>query len=345
MTIIYFIIVLTVTVMVHELGHFICAKKSGVYVYEFSIGMGPKIFSRKKGETDYSIRLLPIGGFVSMAGEDMESADNVPKDRQLCNKSFKARFMTMIAGVTFNILLAIILLFIVGLIKGNLLHDTKINNIQDAYPIYETNIKIGDQITKIDGVKISSYDDILLELTVKSGQTVDMTVKHQDGTIETVSVEPIYTERDNQSGYSYGFTIDTEKEYGIIAAIKYSFKKTINLVSQMYKILYYLITGKLSLDNLSGPVGIFKIVGDAASTGLLNIIYLIAYLCINVAIINLLPLPAFDGGRVLFLIIEKIKGSRVNPKIENSIHAVGFVLLMILMVFVTYNDIIKLIFN
>ena len=345
MTIIYFIIVLTVTVMVHELGHFICAKKSGVYVYEFSIGMGPKIFSRKKGETDYSIRLLPIGGFVSMAGEDMESADNVPKDRQLCNKSFKARFMTMIAGVTFNILLAIILLFIVGLIKGNLLHDTKINNIQDAYPIYETNIEIGDQITKIDGVKISSYDDILLELTVKSGQTVDMTVKHQDGTIETVSVEPIYTERDNQSGYSYGFTIDTEKEYGIIAAIKYSFKKTINLVSQMYKILYYLITGKLSLDNLSGPVGIFKIVGDAASTGLLNIIYLIAYLCINVAIINLLPLPAFDGGRVLFLIIEKIKGSRVNPKIENSIHAVGFVLLMILMVFVTYNDIIKLIFN
>ena len=325
MTIIYFILVLTITIMVHELGHFICAKKAGVYVYEFSLGMGPKILSRKKGETDYSIRLFPIGGFVSMAGEDT-SDTKIPSDRQLCNKSILIRFVTMIAGITFNILLAIILLFIIGLFSGNPSKDTTINNIVSEYPISNTSIQIGDVITHIDNVKVSSYEDIALELTVKSGKNVNITVKHSDNNIETVNVKPIYTERGDTKGYSYGFSLDTTK----------------NLLVQMYRILYYLITGNLSFDNLSGPIGIFSIVGNAAKSGFLNIIYLIAYLCINVAVINLLPFPAFDGGRVLFLIIEKIKGSKVNPNIENAIHTIGFILLMILMIYVSYNDIIRL---
>ena len=345
MTLIYFILVLTITVMVHEFGHFICAKKNGVYVYEFSIGMGPKLISKKKGETDYSIRLLPIGGFVSMAGEDMESEDDVPKDRQLCNKSVFVRFITMAAGVTFNILLALILLFVVGLITGNPKNDTTISKVFDAYPIVDTNIEVGDKILKIDNTKIKSYEDIALELTVKSGKNIDMTVEHSNGNIETVGVKPIYTERDGQSGYSYGFSLDSSKEKGFVSAIKYSFNKTINLVRQMYRILYYLVTGKLSFDNLSGPIGIFTIVGTAASAGLLNIIYLIAYLCINVAVINILPFPAFDGGRILFLIIEKIKGSKVDSKFENMIHTIGFVLLMILMIYVSYNDIVRIFFK
>ena len=342
MTFIYFILVLTLTVMVHELGHFLFAKKNGVYVYEFSIGMGPKIFSHKKGETDYSIRALPIGGFVSMAGEDLESDDKVPKDRQLCNKSVLVRFLVMVAGITFNILFAIVLLFIVGLLNGNPKYDTTIDSISDAYPIYETNIKVGDKILKIDNRKVGSYEDIALELTVKSGNNVDFMVKHIDGSIETINVKPIYTERGDKSGYSYGFTLNTTKEKGFISAIEYSFSQTRNLISQMYKILYYLVTGELSLNNLSGPIGIFTIVGTASRTGLLSIIYLIAYLCINVAVINLLPFPAFDGGRILFLIIEKLKGSKVNPKIENTIHTIGFILLMLLMVVVSYNDIIRL---
>lgn len=341
MTIIYFILVLTITIMVHELGHFICAKKAGVYVYEFSLGMGPKILSRKKGETDYSIRLFPIGGFVSMAGEDT-SDTKIPSDRQLCNKSILIRFVTMIAGITFNILLAIILLFIIGLFSGNPSKDTTINNIVSEYPISNTSIQIGDVITHIDNVKVSSYEDIALELTVKSGKNVNITVKHSDNSIETVNVKPIYTERGDTKGYSYGFSLDTTKQKGFINAIKYSFKQTKNLLVQMYRILYYLITGNLSFDNLSGPIGIFSIVGSAAKSGFLNIIYLIAYLCINVAVINLLPFPAFDGGRVLFLIIEKIKGSKVNPNIENAIHTIGFILLMILMIYVSYNDIIRL---
>ena len=342
MTIIYFILVLTVTVMVHELGHFLLAKKNGVYVYEFSIGMGPKLFSKKKAETEYSIRMFPIGGFVSMAGEDMESTDHVPMDRQLCNKSVWARFTTMVAGITFNILLAIILLFVIALIAGSPKNDTIIKNVDSNYPIYETNIKNGDRIIKIDNVNISSYEDAALELTVKSGKDVNITVMHKDKKIENVKVKPIYVERAGKAGYSYGFSLNIEKQRGILNSIKYSFKKTYTLVRQMYRILKYLINRSLSIDNLSGPVGIFSVVDEAGKAGFLNIIYLIAYLCINVAVINLLPFPAFDGGRILFLMIEKIKGSRVNPEIENTIHTIGFILLMILMIFITYKDILKL---
>ena len=342
MTIIYFILVLTVTVMVHELGHFLFAKKNGVYVYEFSIGMGPKLISKKKGETEYSIRLFPIGGYVSMAGEDMESNDSVPPDRQLCNKSIWTRFTTMIAGITFNILLAIILLFIVALSTGVPKDDTVISRVDENYPIYETNIKSKDKIIEIDGVDVNSYEDIALELTVKSGKNVDMTVLHKDKSVEIINVKPIYTERSGKKGYSYGFSLNIEKRSGIFSSIKYSFKQTGLLIRQMYRILYYLVSGTLSIDNLSGPIGIFTVVGEAGRAGFLNIIYLIAYLCINVAVINLLPFPAFDGGRILFLIIEKIKGSKVDAKIENTIHAIGFMLLMLLMIFITYHDILKL---
>ena len=138
--------------------------------------------------------------------------------------------------------------------------------------------------------------------------------------------------------------MSNDKEHGIFKSIKYAFVKTGNLVDQMFNIIKYLVVGKLSLNNLSGPVGIFQVVDQAKTAGFINVIYLIAYLCINVGFINFIPFPAFDGGRILFLIIEKIKGSKVNPKIENVIHTVGFALLMILMVFVTYNDIVR-IFN
>lgn len=345
MVFIYFVIVLSVTIMIHEFGHFLLAKTNGVYIYEFSLGMGPKIFSIKKGETDYSIRLFPIGGFVSMAGEDLEQDDKIPKDKQLCNKSWIVRFLTLIAGITFNLLLAIILLIIIGLIRGVPKNDNEISYIQELYPISETNIQVGDKIEKINNIKVSSYEMLTLELAVRSGEDVTFTVKHTDGKEENITVKPIYTERDGQSGYAYGFSIDNTLSKSFLKSIAYGFVQTKNLIQQMGKTLYYLIIGKLSIDNLAGPIGIYSIVGSAASAGILNILYLIAYLCINVAIINLIPIPAFDGGRILFLIIEKIKGSRVNPNIENTIHSVGFILLMVLMVYITYHDIVRLLFK
>lgn len=339
MTIIYFILVLGITVLIHEFGHFIFAKRAGVYIYEFSIGMGPQIFKfkRKNDDTVYSIRLFPIGGFVSMAGEDLEVDKKVPKDKQMCNKSWTDRFLILIAGIAFNFILAIIILFTIGLINGVPKNQLKIDKIENNYQIADTNIQIGDVITKVNNKKITSYEQLSLELAVNNGKKINLTVNH-NGKDYSYEIEP----KKEETGYIYGFSLSNDIEHGILQSIKYAFVKTGNLVDQMFNIIKYLIIGKLSLNNLSGPIGIFQVVDQAKSAGFINIIYLIAYLCINVGFINFIPFPAFDGGRILFLIIEKIKGSKVNPKVENIIHTVGFALLMLLMVFVTYNDIIRI---
>ena len=345
MTLIYFIIVLGVTVFIHEFGHFIFAKKSGIYVYEFSIGMGPKIFKhkRKNDETEYCIRLFPIGGFVAMAGEDIEIDKNIPDDKQMFNKPWHNRFLTVIAGVMFNFLLAIILLIIVALNVGVPENKNKIVELDKKYPIYKTNIKVGDTITKVNNVKVRNQDMLMLELAVNNGKEVKLTVKHKNNKIETVKVKPKKVKIKGKTGYKYGLALENKIHRGIIPSIKYGFTKVADLLEQMVKIIFYLITGKLSLSNLSGPVGIYNIVGESAKAGLINIVYLIAYLCVNVGFINLIPLPAFDGGRAFFLIIEKITGKKINPKVENTIHTIGFVLLMVLMVAITYNDIMRLI--
>ena len=343
MTIIYFIFVLGITILIHEFGHFIFAKRAGVYIYEFSIGMGPRIFkwNRKNDVTDYSIRLFPIGGYVSMAGEDSEDK-KIPKDEQLCNKSWKDRFLTLSAGVAFNFILAIILLFIVGLVNGVPYNETTIDSLDKNYNIAKTNIKANDKIIKINNTSISSYEELSLELAINDGKKIYITVEHPDHTIEKVNVKPSLVTVDKKKVYKYGFKLKNDFKKGILPSIGYAFTKTGKLVKQMALILKYLFTGKLSLNNLSGPIGIYKAVGTAASSGFISVIYLIAYLCINIGFINFIPFPAFDGGRILFLIIEKIKGSKVNPKVENTIHYIGFGFLMLLMLMVTYNDILRL---
>lgn len=330
--------------MIHEFGHYLFAKRAGIYIYEFSLGMGPRIFhwKRKNDETVYAIRLFPIGGFVSMAGEDIEADTSIPADKQMCNKTWMQRFLTIIAGVLFNFLLALVLLFVVAIIHGTPATKPYIDTVESEYPIAETGIVSGDLITEVNGKKIGSMDRLLLELQIHTGETLEITVKHENGQKEIVSVKPILTEEEGITSYRYGFTLNNNTKTGLIPAVQYAFSKTGSLLEQMGLIIGYLFTGKLSLDNLAGPVGIFNIVGETARAGFLNILYLIAYLCINVGFINLIPLPAFDGGRLLFLIIEKIKGSRVSPKIENLIHSVGFILLMVLMVFITYHDIIRI---
>ena len=339
-TIIAFIFILGVTVTIHEFGHFLFAKKAGIYVYEFSIGMGPRLFkfNRKNDETDYSIRLLPIGGYVQMAGEDIEVDEKVPKDKLLQSKTWKERFMTMVAGVMFNFLLAIVVLFIIALIRGVTLDATKI----DTSTINE--LKKGDNIVEVNGHFVNNYDKLALELSVAGSKSFDMKVKHKNGTYDTVTVKPkaVYYEKDNLKGYEYGFTITGKHEHSLLSSFKYAFSKFFSTVEQMFFTVWYLITGNLSLKLLSGPVGIFSIVGTAAESGFLSVLSLLALISINVGFINLLPIPAFDGGHILFLIIEKIKGSKVNPKIENTIHSVFFILLMGLMLYITFNDIVRI---
>lgn len=339
-TIIAFIFILGVTVTIHEFGHFLFAKKAGIYVYEFSIGMGPRLFkfNRKNDETDYSIRLLPIGGYVQMAGEDIEVDEKIPKDRLLQSKTWKERFMTMVAGVMFNFLLAILVLFIIALINGVTIDATKV----DTSKI--NGLNKGDKIVEVNDHFVNNYDKLALELSVAGSKTFDMKVKHQNGTYDTVTIKPkaVYDEKDNLKGYEYGFTITGKHEHSFLSSIKYAFSKFFSTVEQMFFTVWYLITGSLSLKLLSGPVGIFSIVGTAAESGFISVLSLLALISINVGFINLLPIPAFDGGHILFLIIEKIKGSKVNPKVENTIHSIFFILLMALMLYITFNDIGRL---
>lgn len=345
MSIIYFILVLSITIFIHELGHFLFAKKAGIYVYEFCIGMGPRIFmfKRKNDETEYGIRLFPIGGFVQMAGEEVEVDEEVPKEKRMQSKTWTERFLTIIAGVMFNFLLAIITFTIVGCVVGVPNDKVIVSDINHEYIDYETNLQKGDLITKINGKKVANQDMFLLEFQLVNKQTLYLEVKHQDNKIETVEIVPKEEKVDDTVVYKYGFSLDATPSKDFTKIITYGFTKTWNLIVQMFYTILYLVTGKLSLDSLSGPIGIYNVVSESAKAGFINIIYLIGFLCVNVGFINLLPIPAFDGGRILFMIIEKIKGSPVNPKVENIIHAVGLVLLMILMLVITWNDIFKFI--
>jgi len=347
MTLIYFILILGITVIIHEFGHFIFAKKAGVYVYEFSIGMGPRIFkwTRKNDETEYSIRLFPIGGYVQMAGESNEDDKNLPKDKLMQSKSWFSRFMIIIAGILFNFILAIIILFFIALFNGSPKPNAYIGSIEKDYPAFISGIEVGDEIIKVNGKKTGSSDILLLELEIVKGEEVTFTVKHKNGEIEDINVVPTEVEENGVKTYKYGFGLTNKIEKGPLNAIKYAFVKTGNLIKQMVYIIGYLCTGKLNLNSLSGPIGIFNVVGETAKTGFVNIIYLLAFISINVGFMNLLPIPAFDGGRLLFLIIEKIKRSPVDSKIENIIHSIGFILLMLLMVVITYNDIIRIFFK
>lgn len=419
MTIIYFILILGTTVFVHELGHFLFAKKYGVHVYEFSIGMGPRLFkfNRKNDETDYCLRLFPIGGFVQMAGEEIDDDDDdIPEDKKLTSKPAFQRFMIMIAGVMMNFITAFILLFFIGLFNTVSLNNVYINGSTID------GLNNDDKIVAINGNFVNNYDKLALEMTIAGSENFTMTLKNSEGKKYDIEVNPVEVgdsflpygkdygfevsnleitksdikglnvgdtitkvngqeikdletllvilediedefeltiidskeeekdftievkekEDDTSLGFSYGFYLKGEEQKGLIAGIKYAFLKFFSTVEQMVFTVFYLITGKISLSMMSGPVGIFNVVGTVSKAGFTSVISLLCLICINVGFINILPFPAFDGGHVVFILIEKIKGSRVDPKVENTIHSIGFILLMILMVLITYNDIIKL---
>lgn len=343
-TILCFLLILTIIVSIHEFGHFLFAKKAGIYVYEFSIGMGPRLFKfkRKNDETEYSIRLLPIGGYVQMAGETDEVDEKIPKEKNMQNKTWLQRFFVIIAGIMFNFILAIVILFVVGLATNSPKTTTIVGSIDANSPAYNAGLVDGDRIVAINNIKVNNADRLQLELAVLNGKSVDFKVIDKNNNEKTVTITPEKVVNGKTTSYKYGFGLKTEKHKGIIEAIKYAFCKFGSLIVQMFLTIWYLITGKVSLSNLSGPIGIYSIVEQSAKLGFINVIYLMGYLSLNVGVMNLLPVPALDGGRLLFLIIEKIKGSPINPKYETIINNVGFLLLMALIVAVSYNDILRL---
>lgn len=345
-TLIAFILILGVIVLVHELGHFLWAKKFGVYIYEFSIGMGPVIYSRrgKKDGILYNIRALPIGGFVSMAGEVYEDDKTVPKERCLCNKPIWQRIIVMAAGVMNNFLMALLLIFVIALIWGSNSLTPKVASVVDGYPMAEAGIVKDDVIVSINNHKVNTWDEAQIVLYYKNNNDYyEFRIRHVDGTIENYKITPkTETNADGVESKVFGINMNQEKTFGLWNKVKYTFEKFWTTIVTMWMTIAGLITGKISIDALSGPVGIYSVVGQSISYGAYSVIYLIAYLSINVGVINIIPFPAFDGGRIFFLIVEKIKGSPVNQKFENTCHTIGFFILMALIVFITIKDIIKL---
>lgn len=338
------IVILSVIILVHEFGHFIWAKHFGVHIYEFSIGMGPILHTHKgKDKIDYNIRAFPIGGFVAMAGEVYDDDDRIPKKKMMCNKPWHQRLIVLVAGVVNNFILAIVLLFAYGLIWGAPTISTKVVNVPKNYPAYQAGIRKGDTILKIDNHSIKNWDTAQIVLLYKNKHDYNtFLVKHSDGKTEKIKVTPIKEKKDNIEGMKYGIEVDSKINKGILASLKFAPKKFASIMSSMWATITGLFSGKISIGALSGPVGIYKVVEQGKGYGLSYIIYLVAFLSINVGFINILPFPAFDGGHVLFMIIEKIRGKKIDSKIENAFHTVGFVLLLILMIFITCKDIIGL---
>ena len=345
--------ILGIIILVHEFGHFIWAKTFGVHIYEFSIGMGPLLHTHKgkKDGINYNIRAIPIGGFVSMAGEVYDSGEvdennkKIKKDKLMCNKKWWQRLIILVAGVVNNFILAIVILFIYTLIWGGGAITPKVLNVVEDKPAAAAGLKSGDIITNINGYNVSSWDKAQIILYYKNtNEYYTFKVKHTDGTKEEIKIKPeiIKDEETGAESKLFGIQIDAEDTSNVFKSFVYSIRKFNSIISSMVYTIWGLISGKIGLSALSGPVGIYEVVGETINYGINYFLYILAFLSINVGFINILPFPAFDGGHVLFLIIEKIKGSPVNAKIENTCHLIGFILVFLLMIVVTISDIIKL---
>ena len=331
MTILISIIVLSVLVMFHEFGHFIVAKLSGARVNEFSIGFGPRLFKKKYGETEYSFRALLFGGYVALEGEDEKSND----PRAIVNKPWPVRLAVFAAGPLMNILLAFLLLFIVFFSIGRPIPQIK--SVMEGYPAEKAGILPGDKIVMVNNTKINTWEE--LEKAISSNGERVLTIEIQRGNqILQKQVKPIFDK--NASKVMIGIVPDYERSISL--AFKTAINQTIYFSKLIILSLVMLVTGKVSVNDIMGPVGIVQAVGTVAKTGVINLLAFSALISVNLGLFNLLPLPALDGGRILFVLAEAVRGKPLPPEKEGYIHYLGFLLLIALLIFVTYRDILRI---
>jgi regulator of sigma E protease len=363
MSIVIFIIILLVLVLVHEFGHFFTAKGFGIRVDEFGFGFPPKLFSLKKGETEYSFNLLPLGGFVKIFGEnpDEENTNGPNADRSFVNKPKWQQAIVLFAGIFANFLLAWIL-FSISFMSG---FPTSVGSKLTSYELQDVNLvivsilpnspaenaglKIGDKITYL-----RSGEDTLAATpgNVNPNTVKSFIVSHKDKEVEigyfrgepsgmpSVTLTPV----NNTIGISMD-EIGTAKLpffSALLEGMRLNWFMTKNTAIGLFTLIADGLRGQGSLSSVAGPVGMVGIVGDAYEFGLVYLLSFTALISINLAIINLIPFPALDGGRLFFLLIEKIKGSRINPKVANTANMIGFGILILLMIVVTFHDVVKL---
>ncbi len=358
MTIIVFILILGLIVLVHELGHFVTAKRAGVRVDEFGFGFPPRVFSIKKGETIYSLNLFPLGGFVKIHGEDGKKEEDGDKKRAFYNKPIGTRAKIIVAGVVMNLILSSFLLGIghfMGLpsIIGDdeIVENSKIQitQVDSDSPAREADLKIGDTISEIqigDQVLVANRVDEIQEFNSDNkGKVATLTID-RGGEILKKDVMLRISHPEGEGPLGIGLARTAIVSLPWYKAFVQGFTDTIRLTwfiaAALASILWQLMTtGRLAME-IAGPVGIYDLAGQATRLGFIYILQFTAILNINLAIINALPFPALDGGRLLFLGIEKIKGSPVSQKIEGIAHTAGFVILILLMIAVTWRDVIRI---
>ncbi len=339
MKILIAVLIFSFIILFHELGHFLLAKANGIRVNEFCLGLGPKLFGIKKGETTYALRLFPIGGACMMEGEDAESED----DRSFGKKPVWGRISVVVAGPFFNFLLAFLFSFILLLSDGYDLPIVK--GVQEGFPAMEAGLMEGDQIVRMNHTKIHFFREISSFTQFHAGETVDVTYE-RDGRQYQTTITPKY---DEELGYyRYGILGSTERTHGsVLSTLKYSFYEVQYWIRITIDSIRSIFRGMVSLGDLSGPVGIVNMIGDGyeatVSYGVKAVVMQMLYMCIflsaNLGVMNLLPLPALDGGRLVFLLIEAVRRKRVDPDKEGMVHLVGMMLLFALMIFVVFNDV------
>ena len=342
MSIILALIIFSLIILIHELGHFLLAKRGGVTVEEFSLGMGPRLISTVKGGTRYSLKLLPFGGSCMMLGEDEATTE----EGSFASKSVWTRISVIAAGPIFNFILAFVLsVIIIGSIGVD---KPVILAVSEGFPAAEAGIQKGDTILKMNGTKIRLSREVTNYVTFHQGEDVTFVYEHE-GEERTVTLSP-----EQNEGGRYIFGLSTVSSYrekvGAWETLKYSAYEVKYWIQTTISSLKMLFTGQVGINDMSGPVGVVTIIGDtykesAADGGVyiwLNMLNISILLTANLGVMNLLPLPALDGGRLVFLIIEAIRRKRIDPEKEGMVHFVGLMLLMVLMIVVMFNDIRKL---
>lgn len=335
MRILLAVVLFLLLIVFHEFGHFIVAKKSGIKVNEFAVGMGPLIYSKEKGETKYSFRAIPIGGYCAMEGEEDESND----PRSFDNAPAFKRFLTILAGPVANLIISVLVFTIVGGISGVV--TTEVSDFIEDSPAKIAGIEKGDEISKLNDKEISDFTEI--------SKVVNDFYKDKDFEKE-INVE---VKRDGKDlDFNFKPKVEAENVYigiiparrtpGFFEAIALGIKETGRNIKMIFTILGRLFTGKLALGALSGPVGVLKELGNQAQSGLANLLYFLAYISVNLAVFNLLPIPALDGSKLLTSAIEMITGKKINKKLEERITMVGFFILLGLILVVSIKDIINL---